>query len=146
MPSSPADARLTVLQQPCEAIVAAAGGALTWSFDDRFRACAATFPVAEMRAVRAMLQAGFTSCWDGESIGGAPPRTRELSAKIGGLRSGQLLFGANELGDPILFGAWWPWGNGTTISIRILFSARTLDEPQKDALLTDFAGWFGVRP
>ncbi len=143
MPNSP-DASLSVLHAPCEAIVSAAQGVLQWSFDGRFRASSATFATADQDSVRALLERGFVSCWTSKTIARAPDRARELCAKTGGLRPGQLLFGANAESDPILFGLWWPWGNGTTISIRILFSARTLDQPAKAALLAEFKDWFGL--
>jgi hypothetical protein len=144
MTPNPPDASLSVLQAPCEAIASAAQGVLQWSFDPRFRASAATFATADQESVKTLLGRGFGSCWTSGTIAQAPPRAQELCAKTGGLRPGQLLFGANAESDPILFGAWWPWGNGTTISIRILFSARTLDETSKAALLAEFKGWFGL--
>lgn len=144
MTSTSPDASLSVLHAPCAAIASAAQGVLQWSFDPRFRASAATFATADQESIRTLLERGFGSCWTSKTIAQAPERARELCAKTGGLRPGQLLFGANADSDPILFGAWWPWGNGTTISIRILFSARTLDEAAKATLLADFKDWFGL--
>ena len=134
---------MSVLEDSCVALVNAAT-MLTWEFDPRFRAASAAFPAADAATVRAALEAGFDAAWSGSTIGAAPPRAQELSTKLGGMRAGQLLFSAHAESDPILFGAWWPWGNGTTISIRVLFSARTLTEPEREALLVDFKAWFGL--
>jgi len=115
---------------------------LEWSFDARFRAAAATFESSESATVRAALEQGFEAAWTTPTIGQAPTRAQELATKLGGLRPGQILFGTNADSDPILFGAWWPWGNETTISIRVLFSARVFDDAGKAAMLADFKGWF----
>ena len=86
----------------------------------------------------------FEQAWTTADLASAPERVRELASKVGGLRGGQLLFAARSDADPILFGLWWPWGNGQTVSIRVLFSARTLNDQDKEALLAAFKGWFGL--
>ena len=133
-----------ILEAPCAAIAEATQGLLSWEFDPRFRAAIATFPASDQQGIKTGLQAGFDQVWTTADLASAPERVRELAKKVGGLRGGQLLFAAHSDTDPILFGLWWPWGNGQTISIRVLFSARTLDEPSKAALLASFKGWFGL--
>lgn len=144
MTSNQPGATPSVLQAPCRAIAAAAEGVLSWSFDPRFRASSAAFATADHAAIQALLETGFDACWTSKTVANATPRVRELCGKTGGLRPGQLLFSANGEGDPILIGLWWPWGNGTTTSIRILFSARSLGDDDKAALLAEFKGWFGL--
>ncbi len=132
------------LERPCLAIAAASAGLLEWAFDPRFRAANAAFPAAEQGVVLAALEQGFEAAWTAQTIESAPPRAAELAAKLGGLRPGQILFGTNADSDPILFGAWWPWGDGVTISIRVLFSARHFEPEGREALLADFKGWFDL--
>lgn len=144
MTSTPPGAPMSPLEAPCRAIASAAEGVLDWSFDARFRASNAVFEMADQEAVRAILERGFDAAWTSEDIAQAPPRASELAGKLGGLRPGQILFGANADSDPILFGMWWPWGNGASVSIRVLFSARYLDGEQRAALLVDFRSWFGL--
>ena len=132
------------LEASCQAIVEATRGTLAWDFDPRFRAALGTFAAADQERVLAGLKAGLTGCWSSADLAGAPPRVVELAGKTGGLRGGQLLLAAHADSDPILFGLWWPWGNGTTISIRVLFSARTFDDAQKADLLAAFKGWFAL--
>lgn len=139
-----APASSSILRAPALAIATASAGLLEWSFDMRFRAAAATFPGANSAAVRTALEQGFDQAWTTPTIAQAPPRASELAGKLGGLRPGQILFGANAASDPILFGAWWPWGDGATISIRVLFSARESDQAGRDALLVEFKSWFGL--
>src|SRR4029079_9625016 len=54
-----------------------------------------------------------------ETLPGAPEGVRGLVEKCGGLRATQLVFwgGADDAPGP--FGLWWPWGDGTTVSLRI---------------------------
>lgn len=133
-----------VLESPCRAIAEATRDILSWEFDPRFRAAVAAFPSADKDRVLAGLEAGFETHWTRADIAGAPARAVELVDRVGGIREGQLLLAANAGSDPILFGLWWPWGTGETISIRVLFSARTLDAAEKAALLVAFKGWFGL--
>jgi hypothetical protein len=132
------------LEAPCRAIVEATEGLLAWEFDGRFRAALATFPAADQAGVLAALEAGFEARWTHADIAGAPPRVVELTGKLGGVRPGQIVLTSGAESDPILVGLWWPWGNGTRISIRVLFSARSLSDARKAALLADFKGWFGL--
>ncbi len=54
--------------------------------------------------------------WTTKSLDAAPTNLKALTQRTGGLRSNQrLLAGA----DDTLYGLWWPWGNGTTITLRI---------------------------
>ena len=43
---------------------------------------------------------------------------RTLAESCGGLRASQLMFWGGADG-PGAFGLWWPWGDGTTVSLRI---------------------------
>jgi len=40
--------------------------------------------------------------------------------------------------------AWWPWGNGETISIRVAPFLGKLPEPQRIERINLFKGWFGM--
>ncbi|OPZ34291.1 MAG: hypothetical protein BWY96_03168 [Spirochaetes bacterium ADurb.BinA120] len=61
------------------------------------------------------------------------------------IRPGQLIFASEADGDYILLAAWWPWANGTIISMRIgLYSTgrAPLDRDEAALLLQE---WLGVR-
>jgi hypothetical protein len=98
----------------------------------------ATFGVDEADRVERLLDRHLTARWDSASIDDAPPRTQEVAKQIG-VREGQLLFVAdNGDGDPVLFAAWWPWGNGETVSLRIGLADPATDvhggEPHRERL------------
>ena len=46
-----------------------------------------------------------------------------------GLRASQKIYWGNDATAPGAFGLWWPWGDGTTISLRI--GLHHLDEPKQ---------------
>ena len=76
--------------------------ATDWSYDRRLKCVASSIPLArESDARAAMADALPNSC--------------------GGLRASQLLFwgGSVQEDEPGAFGLWWPWGDGTTVSLRI---------------------------
>jgi hypothetical protein len=62
----------------------------------------------------------LTRGWTMKSIDAAPQALREMCDKTGGLREGQRLLAGTQ---DSLFGLWWPWGNGQTITLRIGFSS-----------------------
>lgn len=93
---------------------------LSWSWDDRFECALAAFSAQEGGNVGALLKRLFDSSWDDSTIEDAPQRARLVSNDLGGLRSGQQIFVGDLDRDAFLIGAWWPWGDGKTISIRII--------------------------
>lgn len=102
----------------CERIVAAMPE-LQWQWDGRFGAAVAGFGAEFETSIRSALETVFETGWSATEIGDAPAGVVALAEKLGGLRGGQLLFVTKTGADVSLFCAWWPWGNGMQISIRI---------------------------
>ena len=119
-------------------------GVLEWSWEGRFGAALAQFTAADTDKVIGLIRPHFVSMWDSSIIAEAGPRITDFCAQLGGLRSGQLLFASDPDQDILLFGAWWPWGNGQTISIRIIPAAKNLEESDKQAFTEQFKAWFGM--
>jgi len=90
-----------------------------WAWDSRFHAVMASFSKAAEPAVRASAVLAFPRGWTTNSIDDAPPTLRALADRTGGLRAGQRLLGGDPTTAALLYGLWWPWGNGETISLRI---------------------------
>ena len=87
-----------------------------WSWDDRFAVVASSFTADLEPRARASAMHAFPRGWTTKSLDTAPASLRAIAERTGGLRSNQrLLAGA----DDTLYGLWWPWGNGTTITLRI---------------------------
>jgi len=91
-----------------------------WTWDGRFECATSSCPVGQADAVRAAVLAVLPAEWTLESILSAPPEVGALARRVGGLRSGQLLFTGGATGaTSVPFGLWWPWGNGQTVSVRL---------------------------
>jgi hypothetical protein len=118
--------------------------ALTWSWEDRFQATLAEFPASDKDRVLRLLEPRFDSLWDAASISEAPPRIYEICQKYGGLRSGQLLLATDPGKDILILGAWWPWGNQKTISLRVIPVDSDTPAPDFDEFIGLFKGWFGL--
>ena len=98
-----------------------------WSYDRRLRCVVSSIPMTSAPAALAAIAQAIPGAWTAESLPSAPPGVRTTAEACGGLRESQQIFadGAAELGA---FGLWWPWGDGTTVSLRI--GLWGLDQPK----------------
>ncbi len=132
------------MENVCRDLNKALQGLLSWKWDGRFETVLAEFAVKKKDGVRAVLDRYFPNSWGGSTIGNAPGPVQAVNGRLGGLREGQLLFATDPNDGAFLFCAWWPWGDGKTISIRIAPSYQNLapaEGPEKSRLLK---GWFGI--
>jgi hypothetical protein len=119
-------------------------GNLSWKWDRRFETALAEFKVDNKEAIRAILEQDLSVVWDGSTIGNAPDIVRDIEKHFGGLWPGQLLFTSDPKRNALIFGSWWPWGDGKEISLRIGPSYRTLPDSKRDEKVQLFKTWFGV--
>lgn len=113
----------------------------SWKWDGRFGAVLAEFRVADQAGVRDVLQRLFGAVWDGDNIDIAPDAVRAVKSHFGGLMPGQLLFTSDPGRAEFICCAWWPWGNGQTISLRLaLFPGESLSADRID----QFKARFGI--
>jgi hypothetical protein len=108
-----------------------------WSWDSRFAMLASSFAIEHDERARASAALALPHSWDKNTLSTAPPTLRELCAAAGGLRSNQRLL-AGRAGPLVLVGLWWPWGNGTTITLRLGLGQYAVDEPPYPAVRTLF--------
>lgn len=90
-----------------------------WSYDRRLKCVASSIPLSKEAEARAAMAEVLPTPYSTESLSGAVEGVRALADKCGGLRAAQLLFWGGAPGEPGAFGLWWPWGDGTTVSLRI---------------------------
>ncbi len=119
-------------------------GIVSWKWDDRFNTVVAAFSAEEAERVRAILEQYLTATWDSKSVDMMPEIVQAVGNQLDGLMAGQLLFTSDPEHEALVFCAWWPWGNGKTISIRLAPFDHRLSDAQRDEHIQKFKGWFGV--
>ena len=117
---------------------------LSWKWDSRFETVLAEFSVDDQEGVRAVLDKYLSRTWDRSNIGSAPDIVQTITSDFGGLMRGQLLFTSDPSRDALLFCAWWPWGDGKTISIRVAPSTKKPLDSEKGEQSKALKGWFGI--
>ena len=132
------------LENDCKELWSAFQGVLSWKWDSRFETVLAEFGVDNKDSIRAISERYLSITWDSSNIGNAPAIVRTINIHLGNLRSGQLLFTSDPNRDVFIFCAWWPWGDGETISIRIAPFYKKLSDSEKAEKIQLFKGWFGI--
>jgi hypothetical protein len=117
---------------------------LDWKWDGRFGTALAEFPLDKKGSVLEVLDRYLVGRWDSATIGEAPEIAQKVKGHLGGLMPGQLLFVSDVNDDSPIFCAWWPWGNGQTISIRIGVFSETTNAEEKSVLTKELKGRFGA--
>ncbi len=71
----------------------------------------------------------------------APEQIKTKSVDLGELRENQLLFTTDPGGNVLIFAAWWPWGNGEVVSVRIASPSNGEQPPEAQGILSKIK-WF----
>ena len=90
-----------------------------WTWDHRLKCVTSSLSTEAVAAARSVLLAAVPSEWDAASFANAPDDVRALSDRCGELRPGQALLTASPVAGMVLFALWWPWGDGSKVSIRL---------------------------
>ena len=90
-----------------------------WTYDRRLKCVASSIPINLEAEARAAMTEVLPTSFSAQTLAAAPENVRKVAEGCGGVRSSQLLFWGGELGGPGTLGLWWPWGDGTTVSLRI---------------------------
>lgn len=106
-------------EHDCTELFKVLQAALSWQWDNRFQAALSQISIEEKDVTRLTLENHLGTPWDSGTIDTAPETVRRAIGRLGGIMPGQLLFAVGLPQDGIVFCAWWPWGNGRTISLRI---------------------------
>ncbi len=113
------------VEKVCAEIAAATKDILSWEWDGRFEAALTAFTQTDIARVTQAFAPVFPHSFDAISIAGAPPVVRGRVSAMGGLRGDQRLLVSAELGGAMLAAAWWPWGGGAKVSVRIMLAGGT---------------------
>jgi len=97
---------------------------LAWEWDDRFDVPLLVFPKDMEEEIHTLVKRHFTHQWDINSIKMSPPAIRKLLDKCFGIRDGQTVYATDTNREAFLFALYWPWGDGTTISLRVSLTGK----------------------
>jgi hypothetical protein len=90
-----------------------------WEWEGRLDCTLSAVTKADEVRAREALTAVLPKVWTSDTLREAPVVIRQIAARTGGLMPRQLLFSV-ELPDGVfVYGLWWPWGSGASVSVRI---------------------------
>ncbi|GBE05258.1 MAG TPA: hypothetical protein ENG80_05190 [Nitrospirae bacterium] len=122
------------LKNGCVELLNALQGVLSLEWDDRFETTVAEFSVDNKDRIREILERYLGFVWDSSSIKKAPDIVRAINDDLDGLRPRQLFFASDPDQEVFIFCAWWPWGNGESISVRFAPAYKNPSGSQKAEL------------
>ena len=99
-----------------------------WSYDRRLRCVASSIPLAGAAGARAAAAEVFPTAWLTGTLASAPTSVQALAETCGGLRASQELLWGGDADGAGAFGLWWPWGDGTTVTLRV--GLHGIDQPK----------------
>lgn len=95
------------------------GETYNWKWDPRFESPLAEFSISQKPLFYPLLLKAFEANWDFTSQNAAPKQIKKLIAFLGGMMVGQELFTTILSDSQIVYAALWPWGNQSTLSLRL---------------------------
>jgi len=98
-----------------------------WSWDYRVNCVASSFHVDMTKEAEAALSQTFGEIYDHRTLSRAPDYIQEVAEAVGGIRADQKIYTARTGGRLSPFALWWPWGDETTISLRIGLAGYSSD-------------------
>lgn len=132
------------LEKSCRELAGAFKNQVSWKWDGRFETALAEFGVADKEPVCRILKTQMGFIWDDHNSGNLPERVQMIIDCFDGLNPGQLLFTSDPDREDLVLCAWWPWGNGRTISIRLGVFVNSLDDDGNEELTQLLRGWLGL--
>jgi len=99
-----------------------------WTYDRRLRCVASSIPLAGAAGARATFAEALPIVWSTATLASAPASVQALAETCGGLRASQELLWGGDADGPGAFGLWWPWGDGTTVTLRL--GLHGVDQPK----------------
>jgi hypothetical protein len=130
------------LTKSCEKLLAELHGVVTWKWDERFNALLAEVASADQEKILAVLEQHLEQQWDVKNIVKAPAAIKAKAGFFSDLRPNQLLFTSSPTGQAFVLAAWWPWGDGKVISVRLYSPQPGTETAQPTGLLRRIGGFF----
>lgn len=109
----------TEIEAKWSKLLAGGGDLFAWERDDRYCAVLAVFGTENLDKALKILVGVFGWGRAPEDLHSASGRLQGVVEALGGMRRGQIIFSFEPVDGPTLFCAWWPWGDGSRITIRV---------------------------
>ena len=90
-----------------------------WSWDSRLLCITSSFTTEQEPQARTATQLALQNEWTAATIARAPQALRDVVERAGGIRQGQLALSTGPINGLLVYGLWWPWGDGETVSLRV---------------------------
>ena len=131
------------LEVMCKDIFEKGSDIFSWQWDGRFELMLTTISSEALPSASSIMDKLPLTTWDSSSVKNAPQGVQQAAKNMGGLRPGQKIITSEPNGEILLFQAWWPWGGGDKISIRIGFHMDGLSDDEEEKYNEMLKGWFG---
>jgi len=136
---------INYLRSCCESIVKQGKDLFTWQWDPYFQSALTVIKAENQAAASQLLEGCCGKSIDDQSLAGGPDHLRAILDKSGVLRSGQKVFYSDPDQPAFVLVSWWPWGNGSSISVRVRLAIANGEEIAEDGEVANtFREWFGV--
>lgn len=113
------------IQEYGKDVLEAMSSMVKWKYDEYHQVMLAEFSVDKQDQVLFTLQQHLPVCWDVKTIKKAPDQVKHYAGKFSKLVKQQKLFSSNIERQPKVMAAWWPWGHGATVSVRLFLTDTT---------------------
>jgi hypothetical protein len=120
----------------------AIGDDFKWEWDSRLMGALTQFEKSNEPQIQRALSSILAYEWHVTNVTDAPESVLIATDFMGGLRSGQTVMTIRPEFDPLVLAAFWPWGNGVTVSLRIVLFSLNRSPGQMDGLMSTFRNAF----
>jgi hypothetical protein len=135
---------LTKFNDICAKIQLNIPPAFPWQWDATFQTVLVAIDCSEMDLVLFPITLEFDEQWDFATVQNLPSGFYRYFNDRFGIVPGQKIFTSQDADGRVLFAVWWPWGDGTTISLRIGLFVPDGGITAPDQIKSRLAEWFNI--
>lgn len=120
---------------------------LNWRWEEERQVMLSEFASGKAERTLAVLRENFSDEWDKKSIKKAPKALIEQLGELSKISKEQKLFSRPATkNEPAVLAIWWPWGHGSTLSLRLTILKNTYEYSANDqnnnSILIKCKNWF----
>ncbi|TAL38856.1 MAG: hypothetical protein EPN93_03760 [Spirochaetes bacterium] len=135
---------LEALKQICTSIARETPAGYAWAWDERFRTALLVFDAKDHERICAQVIGRFMGKWDVTTIEKASAMVHDLVRSRLDIRPGQVVFASDDGVHTLLYAAWWPWDDGSRISLRVGMCAGRAGAVIDEKLEHFIREWFDI--